>query len=44
MKPVRIIRRLLPVFAALALALAAASCTPQKQYGCPNHLESGATE
>ncbi len=35
--------RLLPIAAVLAITLLAASCTPQKQYGCPNHLESGAT-
>jgi hypothetical protein len=34
--------RLLPIAAALVVTLLATSCTPQKQYGCPNHLESGA--
>lgn len=35
--------RLLPVVAALIAILLIASCTPQKQYGCPNHLESGSS-
>jgi hypothetical protein len=35
--------RLLPVAAALVITLLMTSCTPQKQYGCPNHLESSST-
>ena len=34
--------RLLPIAVALVFSLVAASCTPQKQYGCPNHLEAPA--
>lgn len=36
----RLLQRLLPLVTALALGLLVASCAPQKQYGCPNHLES----
>ncbi len=36
------VNRLLPLVLALILTLVAASCLPQKQYGCPNHLSSGA--
>ncbi len=35
--------RLIPVIVALAATLLASSCMPQKQYGCPNHLESGSS-
>jgi hypothetical protein len=40
MKSTRLLQRLLPIVAALAMTFLAASCAPQKQYGCPNHLES----
>ena len=36
------VNRLLPLAFVLILTLLAASCLPQKQYGCPNHLQSGA--
>jgi hypothetical protein len=36
------VNRLLPLAIALMITLMAASCLPQKQYGCPNHLRSGA--
>jgi hypothetical protein len=39
----RLLQRLLPFIAAIALGLLIASCAPQKQYGCPNHLESNAS-
>lgn len=36
------VNRLLPIAIVLIFTLLAASCLPQKQYGCPNHLRSGA--
>jgi hypothetical protein len=43
MKRTRLLQRLLPIVAAIALTVLAASCAPQKQYGCPNHLESNSS-